>query len=109
VFYHDAHSDWLQAVAEHGLVGTTLLGLTGLVPLLRLRRRHFTSPLPAYLFVGCAAILLYAWIEFPFGNTAVVLVWWLCFFSAVHYARLQDREAPSPAKLVAPDRLPTPA
>ena len=102
VFYHDAHSDWLQAVAEHGFVGTTLLGLSGLVPLLRLRRRHFTSPLPAYLFVGCAMILLYAWIEFPFGNTAVVLVWWLCYFCAVHYARLQDREAQATTKIVSP-------
>jgi O-antigen ligase len=103
VFYKDAHSDWLQALAEHGFIGTALLGLCGLLPLLRLRARHFSSPLPAYLLAGCGLILLYAWIEFPFGNIAVVLTWWVCFFVAVQYARLQDREAPAPVKVISPD------
>lgn len=96
VFYRDAHSDWLQALAEHGFVGSALLGLCVLVPLLRLRRRHFTSPLPGYILAGCCLIGLYAWLEFPFGNIAVVFAWWLCFFAAIQYARLQDRES-SPA------------
>jgi hypothetical protein len=43
-------------------------------------------------------LLVYAWVEFPFGNLAVVLTWWITFFGAVQYARLQDREAPTPAK-----------
>lgn len=93
IFYRDAHSDWLQAFAEHGLVGSALLGLCAIIPLLRLRRRHFASPLVAYPLAGCAVLLAYAWIEFPFGNVAVVLTWWLCFFCAVHYAHLQDRRA----------------
>lgn len=102
VFYHDAHSDWLQALAEHGFVGTTLLALCGLVPLLRLRRRHFGGPLQCYLLGGCGLILLYAWVEFPFGNVAVVLTWWTCFFCAVQYARLHDREASTPVKTIPP-------
>lgn len=100
VFYHDAHSDWLQALAEHGFAGSALLALCALVPLLRLRRRHFSSPVPAYLLFGCGLIVLYAWLEFPFGNIAVVLAWWLCFFSAIQYARLHDRESPPPEKSI---------
>ena len=88
ITYADAHSDWLQSVAEIGLVGTVLLGLHGVVPLLALRRGRFGSPLPGYLFGGCGLILLYAGIEFPFGNPAVVLAWWLCFFTGVRYAWL---------------------
>jgi O-antigen ligase len=88
VFYADAHSDWLQAVAEHGLAGTALLGLCAVLPVASLRRRHFRSALPAYLLGGCALVLLYAWVEFPFGNAAVVFAWWLGFFCAVRYARL---------------------
>jgi O-antigen ligase len=92
VFYRDAHSDWLQALAEHGLVGTALLALSAIVPLRRLRLRHLANPVSQYLLAGCALVLLYAWIEFPFGNVSVVLSWWLCFFCAVHYARLKNRD-----------------
>jgi O-antigen ligase len=89
IYYADAHSDWLQSAAEHGLVGTALLGLCALVPLAGLRPRHFASPVAGYLLAGCGFVLLYAWVEFPFGNAAVVLCWWLCFFSAVRYSRLE--------------------
>jgi len=95
IFYHDAHSDWLQSVAEHGLIGTLLLGLCAGVPLSTVRARHLKAPLPFFLLAGCALVLLYAAIEFPFGNVAVVLSWWLCFFGAVSYARLQP---PAPAR-----------
>lgn len=87
VFYYDAHSDWLQSLAELGFVGTGLLGLQGLIPLLSLRR-HRVGFIPGYLLAGCALVLLYAWVEFPFGNPAVVLAWWVCFFAAIRYARL---------------------
>lgn len=88
VFYHDAHSDWLQAVAEHGFIGTSLLILCAAVPLLSVRRRYLATPIPGYLLAGCGIIVVYATLEFPFGNFAVVLCWWTCFMCAVQYARL---------------------
>jgi O-antigen ligase len=91
VFYYDAHSDWLQSLAELGVIGTVLIGLQGLVPLLSLRHHRPWGPLPGYLFAGCALVLFYAWVEFPFGNPAVVLAWWLCFFAGIRYARLDAR------------------
>jgi hypothetical protein len=93
VVRHDAPSDVWQTLSEHGVVGSALLALCAVVPLLRLRRRHFSNPMPAYLLGGCTLVGLCALVGTPFGNTAVVLSWWLCFFSAVHYARLHDREA----------------
>lgn len=93
VFYHDAHSDWLQALAEHGLVGSALMALCALVPLLPLRHARSLGPVAGYLFAGCLLVLLYAWIEFPFGNLAVVLTWWVLFFIAVQTLRLRPREA----------------
>jgi len=85
--YHDAHSDWLQSLAELGLAGTALLGAAVALPSLALRRRRL-SPLPFFLLCGCAIVAAYSLIEFPFGNVAVVLAWWLCFFGAIQYIRL---------------------
>ncbi len=87
VVYHDAHSDWLQSIAEIGCVGTLLIGASVALPARVLFRRH-VSKLPYFLAAGCILVAAYAWVEFPFGNVAVVLAWWLCFFSSVQYLRL---------------------
>lgn len=87
VIYHDAHSDWLQSAAELGLAGASLIGAAVTLPALALRRARVTR-IPFFLLTGCILVAAYAWIEFPFGNVAVVLAWWLCFFGAVQYARL---------------------
>ena len=92
VFYNDAHSDWLQSLAEHGIIGSALLALCALVPLWQVRISSSVGPLAGYLLIGCFLVLLYAWIEFPFGNLAVVLTWWVLFFTAVQTARLRQRE-----------------
>ncbi|HTQ30173.1 MAG TPA: O-antigen ligase family protein [Opitutaceae bacterium] len=97
VFYAQAHSDWLQSVAETGFAGTALVGLLGALPLLTLRRRHFFDPLVAYPLVGCSLVLLYAWIEFPFECPAVAAAFWVYFFLALGCARLLDYGAATPA------------
>lgn len=88
IFYSTAHNDWFQAFAEHGFVGTALIGLCALAPIAGLRLSQFARPIPICLLLGCAAIVLYCWVEFPFANIAVVLTWWICFFCAAAYARL---------------------
>lgn len=89
IFYADAHSDWLQCLAENGIVGSLLIALLVLLPVLHVFRTLLDSRLSAWLLIGCACILLYAWVEFPFGNPAVTLTWWVCLFSALRYPRTQ--------------------
>ena len=89
--YVDAHSDWLQSLAEVGVVGTILLVLCVLWPLVSSRALRLAGPLPAYLLGGCGLIVLYAAVEFPFGNPAVVIAFWICFFGAIQYVRLSAR------------------
>lgn len=91
-YYEDAHSDWLQLLAETGTIGTMLFSAILLTPLLLLRGRRATSALPRYLFAGCGLILLYAGIEFPFGNPAVTLFFWICYFCAVRWIQLESHE-----------------
>jgi hypothetical protein len=36
---------------------------------------------------------MYAWVEFPFANAAVLITFWLLLFAACRYAQLQRRPA----------------
>jgi O-antigen ligase len=91
-FYAEAHNDWLQSLAEVGFVGTGLLTLLLLLPLLSLPWRRVISAIPRYLLAGCAIVLLYAWVEFPFANPAVMLTFCAVFSCAVRYALLDARD-----------------
>jgi O-antigen ligase len=90
-FYAEAHNDWLQSLAETGFVGTGLLILLGLLPLWAVPWRRVESVVPRYLLAGCGIILLYAWVEFPFANPAVVLTFSASFYCALRYAALDLR------------------
>ncbi|MBP9911803.1 MAG: O-antigen ligase family protein [Opitutaceae bacterium] len=89
--YVEAHCDWLQSLAETGFAGTILAMAMGLIPLFAFRRNIFGSPLSQYPLFGCALVALYAWFEFPFANGAVLISFWILFFSAMRYARLQSQ------------------
>lgn len=92
--YAEAHSDWLQSLAETGIAGTVLVVLMGVVPLVGQWRRSRPSPLAAYLLLGCTLASLYALIEFPFANGAVVISFWVLFFTAL---RLGSARSPTSA------------
>jgi O-antigen ligase len=89
--YAEAHSDWLQSVAETGFVGTALAVLMGLIPLAALTRRAWRHPLVLYPLSGCGLVALYAWIEFPYANGAVLVTFWLLLFTGLRYSCLQRR------------------
>jgi O-antigen ligase len=92
-FYAQAHSDWLQALAEVGVVGTALIVLMAAVPLALLRRLGRLGSVPGYLLAGCGLLALYAVVEFPFANPAVMEAFWLCFFAALRYHKLTAGDA----------------
>jgi hypothetical protein len=69
-------------------VGTGLLALLVLLPLGAIPWREVGSTLPRYLLTGCGLVLLYAWVEFPFANPAVMLTFCANFYCALRYARL---------------------
>ena len=94
-FYAEAHNDWLQSLAETGFVGTSLLALLVGLPLFAIPWRRIGSVVPRYLLLGNLLILLYAWVEFPFANPAVMLTFWATFWCALRYARLELQAQPS--------------
>src|SRR5690606_9164669 len=86
--YEDAHSDWLQSLAELGFVGTALLLLLALGPVFATVRPRRLAALPAWLLGGCALLAAYAWVEFPFANPAVVATWWVLWAAALRLIQL---------------------
>ena len=53
--------------------------------------RRVQSVVPRYLLTGCLLVLLYAWVEFPFANPAVMLTFCATFSCALRYAQLDLR------------------
>lgn len=93
-YYSQAHSDWLQAWAETGVVGTGLLLALGLAPLAGIPWRRVRSPVPRYLLAGGGLVALYAWVEFPFANSSVLIAFWMSLYVAARYARLELERPP---------------
>jgi len=93
-FYAEAHNDWLQSLAEVGFVGTGLLALLVVLPVGAIPWRGVDSVVPRYLLAGCGLVLVYAWVEFPFANPAVMLTFWANFYCALRYARLELQSGP---------------
>ncbi len=91
--FAEAHNDWLQSLVETGIVGTTLAVLMVAVPLLAARRGALCSPLTRYALGGCGLVALYATIEFPFANGAVLVSFWILFFAVCQLGRLEARVA----------------
>jgi O-antigen ligase len=68
-----AHNDWLQLLAEGGIIGGALL----LLPAGLRWRRAWREGGAAGRWIAGGALLVaaYAWIDFPFHNPAVLLLW----------------------------------
>jgi len=86
--YRDAHSDWLEALAEQGIVGT--IALFGLIvgPLYHVRKVIFKYPITAFPMLAVASLAAYAFVEFPFANTAVCLTFWVITFLSIRHAMI---------------------
>jgi O-antigen ligase len=87
----DAHNDWLQLLAELGLLGAVLSLLT----LRGWRRAASTSSWrrspSSELVAGAACVGLLACIDFPFACPAIVVTWWSLVATAAGIAHDRDR------------------
>jgi len=88
--YATAHNDWLQSLAETGVVGTLLLLLGIILPLTGLPLRQLAHPLTTYPVCGLVMVLLYALIEFPFSSGAFLITFWILFFTTLKHAKLTE-------------------
>ncbi len=78
--FEAAHNDWLQLTAETGFLGASLLLVPVTIAGWRGWRRSDASG--RHGLAACGLIAAYAWIDFPFHNRAILLVWSIMLMSA---------------------------
>lgn len=75
-----AHNDWLQLAAEAGLAGLLVVVIPVGVETRRIWRKSGLAG--RWGAAGCGVIAVYAWIDFPFNNPAVLVLWNVLLFTA---------------------------
>jgi O-antigen ligase len=87
-----AHNDYVQLLAELGLIGAGILAamlLTGLRHLIRHRIWHR----PHLMFIVLALVIttLHAWIDFQFHNPAILVLWCASAALVGRWAEIESR------------------
>lgn len=88
-FYAEAHSDWLQTIAETGLTGLVCWLALGWGLLRAARNCARQCPPVRPLLAAVCLVVAYALVEFPFTNLAVVFLLWALVFAIVRYGELK--------------------
>lgn len=75
IFEH-AHNDYLELLAEYGVVGSGILASGLVLCLVRLIRLGvWREPPVLFLLAGCLITMAHAAFDFPFANPAVLITW----------------------------------
>ncbi len=69
--YEHPHNDWLERIAELGLIGSTLFWLPGWLWFREAKALKAYSPGRFPLILGCCALMLFALCDMAFANNAV--------------------------------------
>ena len=97
VAYEFAHSDYLQTLAEKGIVGSTLLVLPfALLGIFLTSKARWKNPISPILLLGSGLVLLTATIDFSLSNPAVAMGTLLILSIGVRYALLSQRTESNP-------------
>jgi len=85
----NVHNDFMQYLAEFGVVGLGLILLAVAVLLWPLLRYPiWNHPMIFFPMMGVLLTCLHSMIDLPFRNTAIILSWTIILTSAGEYARL---------------------
>jgi O-antigen ligase len=87
--WEHAHNDYLEYLAELGVLGCGLLALLGLVGARELwHQRCWRNPLALLGVGGLALTLAHSWVDFHFQNPAILTTWCVLLFSFARWAEL---------------------
>jgi O-antigen ligase len=76
LYWEHAHNDYVETLAEVGLVGVSLLALLlGGSAWLMIRARVWENPLALFATLGLVITALHSVVDFNFQNPAILLTW----------------------------------
>jgi O-antigen ligase len=76
LYWEHAHNDYLETLAEVGLVGVSLLALLlGCSAWLLIRARVWENPLALFAVMGLVTTAVHSTVDFNFQNPAILLTW----------------------------------
>jgi O-Antigen ligase len=91
MYWEHAHDDLLEFPVELGAAGMLpLAGILGYGGWQLGRRRFWRNAVSFCIVLGCALVLLHAWVDFVFQNPAVLLTWGVLLVGAVRWAELDQ-------------------
>ena len=91
MFWEHAHNDWVQVLAEFGIVGCSIIAsLLACAVAYAVRSRFWRNPVAAVLAIALATTLLHAWVDFPFQNPAILTTWCVFFIGLILWAELDE-------------------
>ena len=95
MFYEHAHNDYLELLAEYGVVGCSFL-LAGLCLYLAhlIRLRVWRNPLASVLLLGCLVTMVHAAFDFPLFNPAVLITWCCLWPVMLRWVEIETLRAP---------------
>lgn len=90
-----AHNDYVQFLAEMGLIGATLV-LAMLACALRhfLKQRALSRPHLVFILLALFMTAVHAWVDFQFHNPAILFLWCISAALAARWAELEARNTP---------------
>lgn len=83
-----AHNDWLQLLAEAGVVGAILFLSVPAALVFVVIRYGAWNPLTMWGWISCAFVLGLAWVDYPFWHPTVAMQFAIVFAAAGKYALL---------------------
>lgn len=90
-YWEHAHNDLLEFPVELGIVGMLpLAGVLGFAVWQFYRQRFWRNVLSLSLVLGCALIILHAWVDFVFQNPAILLTWSVLLAGALRWIELDQ-------------------